>query len=101
MRNQILMLVALLTGVALSGAAQQPKVTSPKSELAASAQITPRTEKPVTIDADEVYKANCSRCHLAPRKFSERKMATIMLHMRRHAYLTRDEADAVLQYLTR
>ena len=61
----------------------------------------PITEKNTsTFDADAAYKSNCARCHLAPRRFSERKTATIMRHMRVRANLTEEEAEGILKFLT-
>lgn len=53
------------------------------------------------VDPDAAYKANCSRCHLEPRKYSERKTATIVRHMQVRGNLTEEEAKAILGYLTK
>lgn len=74
-----------------------PGKTPTKPGAASAAQIKPKPG----LDGDQAYKANCSRCHLAARKFSERKMATIMRHMRVRANLTEEEAEAILRYLTK
>lgn len=73
------------------------KVTAP----AKSAIVRDKAEPKRKLDADEAYKSNCSRCHLAPRKYAERKMATIVRHMRVRANLPQAEAEAILEYLTR
>lgn len=64
------------------------------------------TRSPVThsYDADAMrvqgelrYRANCGRCHAAPRKFPPRMMATVLRHMRVRAtiYRRRHEAGAL------
>jgi hypothetical protein len=50
-------------------------------------------------DGAQVYKANCTRCHITMRPFSEKMTRTIVRHMRVRAELTQTEADAVLSYL--
>jgi cytochrome c1 len=52
------------------------------------------------VDADEVYKNNCMRCHSAVRQYSPRMTATIVNHMRVRANLTAEETQAILRYLT-
>ncbi len=89
---------------------QDAKVTSTsasppaKATPAANAKPGASASSPSRIEpaeGDRAYKANCARCHAAPRKFSERKMVTIMQHMQVRANLTERETQAILQYLTR
>lgn len=114
-RTTITILLGIASVCAVRGLAQQPKVTPVPRESAPAAatappaaaatakmavvEVKPKAAK--ELDADEAYKANCSRCHPAPRKYSERKMATIMRHMRVRANLTEDETEAILRYLTK
>jgi hypothetical protein len=51
------------------------------------------------IDPDDAYKNNCMRCHAAVQQYSPRKTATIVLHMRVRANLTKEETQALLEYL--
>lgn len=82
--------------------AEQDELLVTKAAPAKPAVVQTAEDEPAPIvDGDDAYKANCSRCHLPPRKFSERKMATIMRHMRVRANLTQPEADAILAYLTK
>jgi mono/diheme cytochrome c family protein len=62
--------------------------------------VEPAKSAEGAVDGDLAYKANCSRCHLAPRKFPERKAATIMMHMRVRSNLTEAQTQAILRYLT-
>lgn len=67
----------------------------------AAAPASAYKAKPEPIDPDRAYKAHCGRCHLEPRKFSERKTATVMRHMRVRANLSEGETAAIFRYLTR
>lgn len=106
MKKRIVLLLAIVTAWAIVGLAQQPTVgtakTKPAAKALAPAQAAASTAKTTNaIDPDEAYKANCSRCHVSPRKFPEGKMATIMRRMRVRANLTEAEAEAILRYLTK
>ena len=50
---------------------------------------------------DEAYKDNCTRCHTEVPKMGPRRTRTVMNHMRVRANLTRDEAEAIYEYLTK
>lgn len=108
MRNRILILLVMIAGWAAMAVAQQladsaksdpARAKAPKTTTAKAPVYKAKVTKPV--DGDQAYKANCSRCHLEPRKFSERKMATIMRHMQVRANLPADETEAILRYLTK
>ncbi len=99
----------LLAGLACLTAAwaQQPEGGPAPTAVAKASPPTAAKVAPVNpgkrrpaFNADLAYKANCTRCHVAPRKFSERATVTIMRHMRVRANLTQEEAEAILQYLT-
>jgi len=116
MKSRILVLLTMLTVWVAVGVAQQPTKVDPvekisgKTEVtevvlvpAASheqAQATITKKKTTAFDPNDAYRSNCTRCHLAPRRFSERKMATIMRHMRVRANLTEEEAKGILRFLT-
>ncbi len=51
------------------------------------------------IDGEQVYKSNCTRCHIAMHTYSEKMSRVIVRHMRVRAMLTQEEANAVLAYL--
>ena len=50
-------------------------------------------------EGDQVYKSNCTRCHISMRAYPEKMYRTIVRHMRIKAGLTKPEADAVLAFL--
>ncbi len=109
MRKTVALLIPLaisFVGLALAQAQSGQKAKASiavKSKTAAQAGTTSATAKPVNkeIDPDAAYKSNCTRCHVAPRKFSERETATIVRHMRVRANLTEEEEAAIIRYLTR
>jgi hypothetical protein len=65
----------------------------------ASAQGATAKDRKATIDGEDAYKANCTRCHIAIHTYSPRTMATVMNHMRVRANMTGDESEAILKYL--
>jgi len=50
-------------------------------------------------DGEEVYKANCTRCHTTPPALNERQARVVVSHMRVRANLTARDANAVMHYL--
>jgi cytochrome c5 len=50
-------------------------------------------------DGNEVFAANCSRCHNAPESFSPRISGTIVRHMRVRAGLSKEDEQAILRFL--
>lgn len=83
-----------------SKGAGKPADDPPAAKTAAASEEAARPVQQ-EVDGDQAYKANCTRCHTAPRKFSAREMVTVMRHMRIRANLTKAEEEAILRYLTR
>jgi cytochrome c5 len=52
------------------------------------------------VRGEQRYRANCGRCHAAPRKFSPRMMATVLRHMRVRATITDEDMRLVLFYMS-
>ncbi len=80
-----------------TGAASGPQGTN-----ATSQQKTEKTKKvhlPPNFSADDAYKQNCTRCHAEVPKLDPKRSNTIMRHMRVRANLSKDEAQAILDYL--
>jgi len=74
-----------------------PKPTETKSASAA----VKNWNLPEGFTADDAYKANCARCHAEVPKMGPRLTRTVINHMRVRANLTRDEAEAIFDYLTK
>jgi len=53
------------------------------------------------LTPDQIYKANCTRCHAELPTMDARRTATIVRHMRVRANLTEGEARAILEYLNK
>lgn len=116
MKSRILVLLTMLTVWVAVGVAQQPNKVAKVEEVSDKTQVTETVLVPAASHEqaqatltkketpafyfDDAYKSNCTRCHVAPRRFSERKMATIMRHMRVRANLTEEEAKGILRFLT-
>lgn len=52
------------------------------------------------VEGEQRFRANCGRCHAAPRKFPPRMMATVLRHMRVRATITDEDLRLVLFYLS-
>ncbi len=116
MKSRILVLLTILSVGVTVGVAQQPAKVAKGEKVLGKTQVTETVLVPAAsheqsqatitkrettaFDPDDAYKSNCTRCHLAPRRFPERKMATIMRHMRVRANLTEEEAKGILRFLT-
>jgi|RhiMetdeSRZDD1v2_1073273.scaffolds.fasta_scaffold376008_2 hypothetical protein len=106
MKPLMFLTVFLVGALAMPALVESAQPAKQAGQSSVRAQRPPRkvqgeTPKPILVDGDQAYKANCLRCHWEPRKFSEREMVTIMRHMRVRANLTSEETEAILKYLTR
>ncbi len=89
-------------------AAQQQQSAAPTAQQAKAANSnTAPAPHTVTasqtqdrIEGEKRFRANCSRCHQTPHKFSPRAMATIVRHMRVRATLTDEDARLILKYMS-
>ncbi len=52
------------------------------------------------LEGEKRFRANCGRCHMAPRKFPPRVMATVVRHMRVRATITDEDMRLILRYIT-
>ena|SRR5579871_4112481 len=50
-------------------------------------------------DGEEVFRANCARCHMPPMSLSPRTTGTVVMHMRVRARLSRQDEKLLLKYL--
>jgi cytochrome c5 len=74
-------------------------LTSLLMAVPAAAGNPSKTPHSHEIDGEAAYKANCTRCHIAIHTYSARSERTMISHMRVRANLTKDEADAIFQYM--
>ena len=66
--------------------------------IAAVPLVAQANDRP-KLDPDDVYKNNCLRCHASTPQYPSGGTQTIVMHMRVRANLTREETDALLEYL--
>ena len=95
---------ALLLGAGaarVSGQASPDPAAQAKTQPAATAQTPAKAEASKRLSADQAYKANCTRCHSELPKLEPRAMKTVLMHMQVRANLPKDDARAILDYLTR
>ena len=104
MKTKLIIIAIFLTlGIALLSLAQtspQPaKVPAATDKATAGARPSHTWHLPAGFSPDDAYKANCTRCHAEVPMSGSRKTKTIIQHMRVRGNLTKDEAEAILEYL--
>jgi hypothetical protein len=74
----------------------------PSGKKDASVPTVARTSEAdaMRLQGEQRYRANCGRCHAAPRKFPPRMMATVLRHMRVRATITDEDMRLVLFYMS-
>jgi mono/diheme cytochrome c family protein len=106
MKNRIAVLVGtvvfgLLVFASLAGAswarAEGPSGKKDATNIAVSRSYDADAMR---VQGEQRYRANCGRCHAAPRKFPPRMMATVLRHMRVRATITDEDMRLVLFYMT-
>jgi cytochrome c5 len=91
---------SLVYAGAESNKAESNKAESNKKE-AANAPVVQHTDADtMRVQGEQRLRANCGRCHAAPRKFPPRMMATVLRHMRVRATITDEDMRLVLFYMT-
>lgn len=73
---------------------------SAKKDATLSSIIQSDNTDAMRVQGELRYRANCGRCHAAPRKFPPRMMATVLRHMRVRATITDEDMKLVLFYMT-
>jgi cytochrome c5 len=82
-----------------NAAPSSPSTTAAKPSSAVTPAVA-RTAAEDRLEGEKRFRANCSRCHQTPHKFSPRAMATILRHMRVRATLTDEDARLILKYMS-
>ena len=77
------------------------RAAATQAKAEAGAQTKDDEPVPARLSGDQAYRANCTRCHSELPKLQPRAMKTVLMHMRVRANIPRDEARAILDYLTR
>ena len=104
------LLVVLLGGVLYAAGQEQSKApevlntstggsdSAVNSTLSHSQAV--HTAAETRFEGETRFRANCSRCHMAPHKFPRRMMSTIVRHMRVRATITDEDMRFILAYMT-
>jgi hypothetical protein len=101
MRSKIAVLLsALALGLLLCASLARAEGPAGKKEAASPAVVHSTDADNMRIQGELRYRANCGRCHAAPRKFPPHMMATVLRHMRVRATITDEDMRLVLYYMT-
>jgi len=78
------------------------RAEGPSAKKDASGPTVARTSDAdvMRLQGEQRYRANCGRCHAAPKKFPPRMMATVLRHMRVRATITDEDMRLVLFYMS-
>ncbi len=91
-----LLIVLLLGG--MGAAALEPDSSQPRNDQN-SPTISNSKGQTQESTGEEVFQANCSRCHLPPMSIPQRVTGTIIMHMRVRARLSRHDEELLLKYM--
>jgi cytochrome c5 len=69
------------------------------SAPAAKATTSAVHKKPSTNDGEQLFQANCGRCHNPPEAISPREVKAVLQHMRVRAMLSAEDEKLILKYL--
>jgi hypothetical protein len=103
MKTKIAVLVcALALGSLVFACASLAYAEGPsgKKEATSSPVVHGYDADTMRVQGELRYRANCGRCHAAPRKFPPRMMATVLRHMRVRATITDEDMRLVLFYMS-
>ena len=78
----------------------QAEGRSGKNDASGTAIAQTHDAETMRVQGEQRYRANCGRCHAAPRKFPPRMMATVLRHMRVRATITDEDMRLVLFYMS-
>lgn len=92
----ISLLTVLLVGGVGAGAIQQDSSSRVSSQKTATNNKNSQTSE---ATGEEIFQANCARCHMPPMTISQRVTGTIIMHMRVRARLSRQDEQQLLKYL--
>ncbi len=67
--------------------------------LFVGAALLSGSNSPRQMDGEQVYRDNCTRCHIAFQNIPARALPAVVHHMQVRALLTRPQQEAVLRYL--
>jgi cytochrome c5 len=91
----LVLMVAVVSG-GIGRAASKPRT----DENAAKPDPTGQSNhKQQATTGDEIFQANCARCHMPPMSISQRTTGTVIMHMRARARLSREDEIQLLKFM--
>jgi cytochrome c5 len=96
MRRYLLfmLMVALISG-GIGRAASRPRTDANATKPDSAAQSNQNKQ----ATGDEIFQANCARCHMPPMSISQRTTGTVIMHMRARARLSREDEIQLLKFM--
>jgi hypothetical protein len=95
-----LALGSLVFGPLVQGRLVHAEGPSGKKDASSAPVVRSYDVDAMRVQGEQRYRANCGRCHAAPRKFPPRMMATVLRHMRVRATITDEDMRLVLFYMS-
>jgi len=100
MKTRVAVLIsALALGSMFYASLAHGEGPSSKKDATTSPAVQNYDADTMRVQGEQRYRANCGRCHAAPRKFPPRMMATVLRHMRVRATITDEDMKLVLFYM--
>jgi len=96
----LLFAFALALGSMVYASLAHAEGPSGKKDASTSPVVHSYDADTMRVQGEQRYRANCGRCHAAPRKFPPRMMATVLRHMRVRATITDEDMRLVLFYMS-
>jgi cytochrome c5 len=98
--NRYLAFFSLLTILLLGGmgaaALQQDPPAAQNDKKPASSNSNSHDQ---SATGEQIFQANCARCHAPPMTIPQRATGTIIMHMRVRAKLSRQDEQLLLKYM--
>jgi len=104
MKLSILCSVAILGLVSVKGTAQgKPRASNLKAATSTGSSASKPAMTPEihhnTHTGEQVFQANCARCHMAPATLPPKVTGTVIMHMRVRGRLSEQDEKLLLRYL--
>ena len=99
-RRVAVLVSALALGSLISASLGHAEEPNGKKGAASPSVASSYDVDALRLQGEQRFRANCGRCHAAPRKFPPRMMATIVRHMRVRATITDEDMRLVLFYMS-
>ncbi|MCL2659149.1 MAG: cytochrome c [Acidobacteriaceae bacterium] len=104
MKLSLLYFVVIMSLLSAKGTAQgKPRASNLKAATStgssASKPAMPSEILHNTHTGEQVFQANCARCHMAPATLPPKVTGTVILHMRVRARLSEQDEKLLLRYL--